>query len=297
MRIAERRRYDDELARVRNEGSQRRSRYASSRISLAEANVNNNRSTTLFETQNARASQFPSQQRILTPMDLDMPVPRTMTPHPLVQAPPFPAPAYATVFSNTAPAVSATVAPAVSPASSMNLTVSGLPVSAPALPHIAAAAVSVPSVTPVAPAVVNNPLLDIQTQSHAYNMLVQRRPKVKFSGENKKLDFESYLHKFETTTAVPGCTDAMRLAEMPNWFTGNAGLIIDRFVSESDATKGLSLALKALKKEFGRKTATAKQMLQDLLSGDRIPEKDFSSLKTFALRLKKAPLLKPPVRF
>ena len=80
----------------------------------------------------------------------------------------------------------------------------------------------------------------------------------------------------------------MRVAELPHWFTGNAGLIIDRFTSEPDATKGLSLALKALKKEFGRKTATAKQMLQELLGGDRIPEKDFSSLKTFTLRLEKA---------
>ena len=271
IRNAERRRYDDELARLQN---QRVPRLGSSRMSLAEANMNNNRSTTLF------GSQFYTPQRNLTPMDLTVPTSHVAMPHPLLQAPAFPTPAYTTVFSNPAPVVSSNFAPAVVPASSGSAIVPGLSVPTPAATHSGTFATSAPSVPPAAPAIAVDPLLEIQTQSHAFSMIMQKRPKIKFSGENKKLDFESYLHKFETTTAVPGCTDAMRVAEMPHWFTGNAGLIVDRFVSEPDATKGLSLALKALKKEFGRKTATAKQMLQELLAGDRIPERDFSTLKT-----------------
>ena len=89
-------------------------------------------------------------------------------------------------------------------------------------------------------------------------------------------------------TAVPGSTDAMRLAELSHWFIGNAALICDRFVSELDATKGLALALKALRKEFGRRVLTAKQMLQEILAGDKLSEKDFTGLKTFALKLEKA---------
>ena len=37
-------------------------------------------------------------------------------------------------------------------------------------------------------------LLAVQTETHAYNMLVQKRPRYKFTGENHKIDFESFLH-------------------------------------------------------------------------------------------------------
>ena len=80
----------------------------------------------------------------------------------------------------------------------------------------------------------------------------------------------------------------MKLGELPHWFAGNASLIVDRYISEKDADNGLNLALRALKKEFGRKSLTAKQMLQEVLIGDKIPEKDFSTLKIFTLRLEKA---------
>ena len=197
IRNAERRRYDDELARLQN---QRVPRLGSSRMSLAEANMNNNRSTTLF------GSQFYTPQRNLTPMDLTVPTSHVAMPHPLLQAPAFPTPTYTTVFSNPAPVVLSNFAPAVVPASSGSAIVPGLSVPTPAATHSGTFATSAPSVPPAAPAIAVDPLLEIQTQSHAFSMIMQKRPKIKFSGENKKLDFESYLHKFETTTAVPGCT-------------------------------------------------------------------------------------------
>ena len=297
MRASERRRFDDELARVRNEGNNRISRRGASNMSLANANCNNNRLNAPPVTQfDSRAYVFPNAtQRAPLPMDIDYPA-SVMAPRPVVQAPVLRAPAFTPIYSNLAPVATATLAPAISLASSASLTTSATsainPTAAPVNPAATVAAVpALPtesSTVPVAPAVASNPLLDVQTQSHAFAMLMQRRPKVKFSGENKKMDFESFIHRFETMTAVPGSTDVMRLAELSHWFTGNAALICDRFVSELDATKGLALALKALRKEFGRRVLTAKQMLQEILAGDRLSEKDFTGLKTFALKLEKA---------
>ena len=130
-------------------------------------------------------------------------------------------------------------------------------------------------------------LLAVQTESHAYQMLVQRRPKHKFSGENRRIDFESYLHQCEALMKIPGATDAMKLGELPFWFSGTAGLVIDRFIGETDATAALTSAFRALKKEFGRKRLTAKQMLCEQLQGEKLMERDYAQVKTFVLNLEK----------
>ena len=130
-------------------------------------------------------------------------------------------------------------------------------------------------------------LIEVQTRSHAFMMLTNRRPRYRYSGDNQKLDFEAHMHNFETQTDVPGATDAMKLAELVFWFSGTASLIIDQHVSNSNATEGLQTAIRALKKEFGKKKRTAKQMLQELISGEKIPEKEHATVKTFALQLEK----------
>ena len=130
-------------------------------------------------------------------------------------------------------------------------------------------------------------LIAIQTKAHAFSLLTQRRPKFKFTGENKKVDFESFIHNFQSLTNIPGADDAMRLSELPHWFCGTAALIIDRFVTDADAAHGLSAAIKALKKEFGKRKVTAKQMLHDLLSGEKLPDREYQQIKTFLLQLEK----------
>ena len=278
LMTAERRRFEDELARARSASRTRLSRRAVHDASLADLNMKNNRSNLYNAEPRARvANPFPP---ITQTEDSNMEVAATVTPT-VVEMNTVPAP----IFTYPTPIMSANIAPSASSRQPLiNASVANvLPNSAVGPPAISNATVA--TATQV---MASSPLLDIQTQSHAFTLLVQRRPKTKYSGEHKKLDFEAFMHKFETLTAVPGSTDAMRLGELSYWFTGNAALIVDRFVSESDPTKGLNLAIKALKKEFGRKTLTAKQMLQEILIGDKIPEKDFTALKTFALRLEKA---------
>ena len=130
-------------------------------------------------------------------------------------------------------------------------------------------------------------LLAIQTEAHAYSMLTQRRPKEKFTGDNSKIDFDSFLHQCQNLMKVPGATDAIKLAELPYWFGGTAQLVIDRYIGEADATAALADAFKALKQEFGRRNLTAKQLLVELLQGEKFSARDHMKTKTFILNLQK----------
>ena len=97
-----------------------------------------------------------------------------------------------------------------------------------------------------------NKLIEVQSQFNAYQMLQQRRPKLKFSGDTKKMDFEAHMQKFEAMTDVPGATDVMKLDELGHWFMGTANLVVGRYATSKDATQGLADAKKALHEEFGR---------------------------------------------
>ena len=130
-------------------------------------------------------------------------------------------------------------------------------------------------------------LISIQTEAHAQSMLYQRRPKYKYTGDNRKYDFESHMRQYEILTKVVGATDAMRLVELPHWFGGTAALIVDRFLADSDTKEALSNAIAALKREFGRKKRTAKEMLQELISGEKFTEKEFSQIKNFIIQLER----------
>ena len=133
---------------------------------------------------------------------------------------------------------------------------------------------STPSVLITAGDAATLSLLAIQTQSHAYQMLVQRRPKYKFTGDHKKIDFDAFMYNCENLLKIPGATEEMQLAELPYWFSGTAGLITDRYLGSQDAPQALKNAFRALKKEFGKKRQTAKQLLTDALTGNKLPPKE-----------------------
>ena len=126
-----------------------------------------------------------------------------------------------------------------------------------------------------------NRLIEVQAQNNAFQMLAQRRPKEKFSGDTKRVDFETYLRKFEVMTDLPGATDVMKLMELEHWFTGKAGLVVNRFLTARDPCKGLEEAKGALKLNFGLRRFTAKQLLDDLIMGERFPEREHEGIQTF----------------
>ena len=171
------------------------------------------------------------------------------------------------------------------------------------LPNPVAAAASAPLLAPVSSSAPSNApsangsvhtqdaalsLLQIQVESHAYSMLVQKRPKHPFTGDNKRIDFDAFLQNCKNLMNVHGATPGMKLSELPHWFSGTAGLIVDRFTGESDTSRALEDAFKALKKEYGRQRLTAKQMLNELLLGEKIPERNHLQVKSLVINLEKA---------
>ena len=72
---------------------------------------------------------------------------------------------------------------------------------------------------------------------------------------------------------------------MAYWVTGAADLVYRQYESEEDPSTALSQTIDHLKKEFGRKRHTAREMLDELLKGPPLKESDTAQIQTFVLRL------------
>ena len=128
-------------------------------------------------------------------------------------------------------------------------------------------------------------LLETQAQASAYAMLSHVRPKDKFSGDTKRMDLEDFLCDFEASTAVPGATASMKLMELKHWFSGKAALVVKGFGRAEDAEQGLKEAKEALKQNFGLRRFTARQLLDDLIVGEKFAEREHDGIQTFIIKL------------
>ena len=129
-------------------------------------------------------------------------------------------------------------------------------------------------------------LLTVNLMSHARDMITQSRPPAqkRFSGGTAQ-DFEAFITQFEKAMKVDGVTDHMRFLELKHWVTGSASLVVTQYENEQDSTEALKRAKDHLRREFGRKLFTARQMLDELLSGPKLNEKDNESVQAFLLKL------------
>ena len=107
----------------------------------------------------------------------------------------------------------------------------------------------------------------------------------KFSGDNRSIDFESYMSKFERVTAGDHITDQMKFMEMSHWFIGSTAEIVSMYKLEPDPTVALSKAKDQLRRYFGQQYCSASMMLKDLLSGKKILEGEHKKFQQFVLTL------------
>merc|ERR1712015_260086 len=128
-------------------------------------------------------------------------------------------------------------------------------------------------------------LVKLQSQQFAYQYAVSLRPKKPFDGVSKEIDFEHYLKKFENVLSTPGLSAKLRLAEFRFWFIDLSGLKIARFLLREDAELAIVEATSFLKDEYGRKRTTANEMLETLMAGEKIPQKDTLALDEFVTGL------------
>ena len=98
-------------------------------------------------------------------------------------------------------------------------------------------------------------------------ILERRRPAEKFTGEDRKIDFEDHLAQFRKAINLPGMPASYKVAELKEWFDGLARVHISRYLRRDDHEKALEEAIEKLKSEHGSKASTAEEMLEELLKG------------------------------
>ena len=132
-------------------------------------------------------------------------------------------------------------------------------------------------------------LLVVNTASHCGQMLRQCRPKEaeRFSGQRGE-DLEAFLNQFEQATDAEGATDYMKFIELKMWVKGTASLAMKQFNGEPDASVALTESKNVLKREFGQKLRTARQMLDKLLAGPKFTANDAEGIQVFTLELESA---------
>ena len=129
-------------------------------------------------------------------------------------------------------------------------------------------------------------LLTIQIQNQARDLMIQSRPpKEHRFGGKKNEDLDSMLAAFDSATNAVGITDQMKRLEYRHYCQGNAWLVVEGYSSEVCPSVALVKIREHLRMQFGRTQSTAREMLDDLLSGAKIDHKNPESTVQFLLKL------------
>ena len=99
------------------------------------------------------------------------------------------------------------------------------------------------------------------------------------------MDFERYLREFEMAIATPGLSPELKLYEMKFWWVGTPGILVSRYLLREDHEIALKEAIAELKAKFGKRRTSAEEMLEDLLSGGKIPSKDIEAVDEFVEKI------------
>ena len=130
-------------------------------------------------------------------------------------------------------------------------------------------------------------LLRVSAQRLQRDMMVSARPlkDKRFSGDDRSVDFEAFINRFEMVTADKALTDSMRFLELMHWCKGNALQVVSMYELESDPSVALKQAKAHLRKDYGRQNSSATMMLEELLAGKRIQENEPKRFQGFVLSL------------
>ena len=126
--------------------------------------------------------------------------------------------------------------------------------------------------------------MEIQARMAAITTLQAIRPKIKFAS-GRRTDFAKQMKLLEGAFETPAATPRMKLQELPFYFEGSALKLIEADVIRKDAKVALREAIQKLEKKFGVRRETALEMLEELLAGKPLGEKDHNALLDFYARL------------
>ena len=129
-------------------------------------------------------------------------------------------------------------------------------------------------------------LLTVNLRQHSRDLMIAGRPgnKMKFSGKPHQ-DFESIMATFDRVANQPGITDEMRCLELRHWLEGSPLIILTQYDKINDGSVAYQKIRSHLDRTYGRKVFTAREMLEELLSGAKL--KDPIEIEEFILRMEK----------
>ena len=128
-------------------------------------------------------------------------------------------------------------------------------------------------------------LLRLSEASASRAMLNSLRPakNERFSGDDKRVDFESSVNLFKGNMKLAGATKSMANLEWRHYYTGNAYKICALYEREIDPEVAYHKTLSHLKREYGYRTQSSVEMLESVLKGGQINGKNYTELKNFTL--------------
>jgi type I restriction-modification system DNA methylase subunit len=116
----------------------------------------------------------------------------------------------------------------------------------------------------------------------SWKKLMAMRPKIKFSGKNKAMDFEEFMGKMEKAMNQEGVMDDVRVSELKEWFIGKA-LEVVQAVKRSQVEGGAEVVLRKVKEEllgyFGTQEFKTGERLKELMKGGPIGKGDHGSIR------------------
>ena len=123
--------------------------------------------------------------------------------------------------------------------------------------------------------------LEASLRQTALSQLKEMRPKTKFSGaSNKKMDFEKHMKQFHEAMEILGVSKKQMLNEFQHWFEGSAFNLI-KAETLRNMEMAVDKAVEKLTKMFGMRHDTALELLNEVLQGRAIGEKDHKGLLDF----------------
>ena len=130
-------------------------------------------------------------------------------------------------------------------------------------------------------------IMRIVMHSQAMETLRATRPPPgrRFSGNNDDVDIEAHLRTFDLITDHLNVSDALKYAELPNWFAGTALDICRRYDEEKDLSSALKRIKQHLIMEFSQTRIPLTLSLDKLLMGDQIDRLDTDEFLNLIIKL------------
>ncbi|MEE3022954.1 MAG: hypothetical protein VX367_10140, partial [SAR324 cluster bacterium] len=127
--------------------------------------------------------------------------------------------------------------------------------------------------------------LEAALRQSALDQLKEARPTKKFSGNTtKRMDFEKHMKIFNEAMEIPGVSKKQMLNEIQHWFEGSAFKLVEAETLKKTESAVDEVVAK-LTKKFGMRQETALEMLDEVLQGKAVDEKDHNGILDLYARL------------